>query len=122
MAKPGVTEFSNRWELIVDLFQELTQEGIEVLIPLAIEEHSLVLEYFAQQGVDLTSEHECYIYLLGTANFLENLFSEYKNNRVSKGELANAVSAIMQVLAYIRPFIPEDIFLQYLNIAVSDDV
>lgn len=122
MAKPGVTEFSTRWELIVDLFLELTQEGFEVVIPLALEEDSIVLEYFAQQGVDLASEHECYVYLLGMANTIENLLNAYKFELVSKNELMNAITAMMQVLAYIRPFIPEDIFIQYLNIAVPDDV
>ncbi len=121
MAQPGVTQFSTRWEMIVDFLSELAQEGFDVVIPIAPEESSLVLEYFAQQAVDLSDEHQCYVYLLGMASVVESLLSSYKNNEVSTAELKNALSAMLDNLAYIRSFLPEELFIRFLTLGGNDD-
>lgn len=114
MTKPGVTEFSTRWELVVDLLETLQANHINASIGPVEDHHQLILDTMQEQGINLLDEHECYAYVLGMCSIVENVWSLHKAGNVSIDEVATVVAALRATLAVIRPFLPEAYFTRFL--------
>ncbi len=114
MAKPGVTEFSTRWELVADLLNELSQLNFSISIAEVPMDADIVLDELREQGIDVTNEHECYVFVMGMCNLVEALLTSHQHGNVPRDELMGAVSRMLGILSFIRNYLPQDIFVRYL--------
>lgn len=114
MTQPGVTQFSTRWELVTDLLAELTEHNMEIFIAEIPEDVDIVLDELQDQGINLANEHECYVFVMGMCNLVEAQLISHKDGSLPRDELIGSVGRMLGIMAFIRPFLPEDIFIRYL--------
>lgn len=109
-------EFSTRWELIIDLFDELQEERqLNCAIGPTEEDHIYVLDQYEEQGIDLQNERELFIFVLGMCNIVEVQFRQVEAGSLPVDELVSSLAVLRSTLAILRPFLPLEYFTRFLE-------
>lgn len=106
----GVATFNTRWELIIDLFDNLQSHGLSCAIGPEDEDHIYVLEELEDQCIDLTNERELYVYIMGMCSIVETLFDAFEEDKVPVDEVAAPLAALRNALSVLKPFLPDAYF------------
>lgn len=114
LAEPGVQNFRTRWELVVDLLDELqNQHGISCAIAEPPAGRDLVLDQMQEQGINLRIEKELYIYVVGMSCIVEVLLEKFKTGEAPLDGLLSALAEVRSYLSAIREFLPDAYFAKY---------
>lgn len=106
--------FNSRWELIVDLFDELQANGLscEIAAPNP-DESDYLQELEAEQCVDLGNDHELYLYVKGMCSVVEVIWLSVQAGTTSNNELKSVLNVVCNNLSIIRPFLPDAYFTRF---------